>query len=63
MVLSSALVVVTAVDVAAVVHVVAFPLKVEHVNVDVDGLYVSGPVVSSTYNGVDVPAVVVINGI
>ena len=58
---------VTAVDVAAVVHVVAFPdnapLNIEHVNVDVDGLYVNGPVVSSTYNGVDVPAVVVINGI
>ena len=43
--------------------VVAVPLNVVHVKVDVDGLYVNGVVVSSTYNGVDVPAVVLINGI
>ena len=48
---------VTAVDVAAVVHVVAFPdnapLNIEHVNVDVDGLYVNGVVVLSTNKAED----------
>ena len=42
--------------------VVALPAKVVAVRVDVDGLYVSGPVVSSTYRGVDAPATVFING-
>ena len=46
----------------AVVAVVAVPLNVVHVNVDVDGLYVNGVVVLSTYNGVDVPGAVLING-
>lgn len=42
----------------AVDAVVAFPENVVAVNTPVDGLYVSGPVTSSTYNCEALPAVV-----